>query len=678
MNQIKKETLNLEIQNSYAYTFEIPADGIYLIEIIASAKSWWQNVKSFKSFFQDDDLAVKIGAIEFPKLNGKRGLFDGEAAWNGKNLKGLSKTNALLIKLEKGLHVLNFLADQAPTLESIDIYQIDEIGLNYVPENNPAQDGNRRQWITLIPVNVSIKKLSIKATAKNYPDNADDDDIKLILDGKIEQNNENKAHKNWFWCGRTLRGQEKEFSRELNWQAGLHYAELWADRMSSINEIKLVLNLVEDNIKKGKIVLHKDIEEADYVNLRKASDAKSESIFQLENGSEVEIIEEIVKGEKIQNYSDIWHKVKYQENEGYILSSFVEINGQERTVIVEKIRTQAKAYEIDENYVIALAGCESKYKPYAVSFSGALGIFQLTSIARDQIREKFNFEISKEESFNVDKNIEAGVIYLKWLFSIYRGSQDEYKKITAAWNAGNSLIPVTGAVNLDKISDQTKKNETQKLVDKVEKNRKNKNWDYILPAILIFLIACSILNFSFHKNILTEKVSAVEIPKEGLIFSDNEFKFINPYSGIKTISINGESPRMTEWYTNVIIEYEDGRVDKKVYPGFLDNAYMFSLYSFEKELFIVRQESRYISTSILRYNEKNNLLEDVKFIQKDGLVENGLCCSYVMLKPLANGVQYDLGVRYFFGKEESTYEYKYMEGEFIETERGPVKEGPTN
>ncbi|MFH1048731.1 MAG: hypothetical protein V1732_03645, partial [Patescibacteria group bacterium] len=60
--------------------FEIPEDGIYFIEIIASAKSWWQNLKSLKSFFNDDDLAVKIDDIEFPKLNGKKGLFDGEAA----------------------------------------------------------------------------------------------------------------------------------------------------------------------------------------------------------------------------------------------------------------------------------------------------------------------------------------------------------------------------------------------------------------------------------------------------------------------------------------------------------------------------------------------------------------------------------------------------------------------
>ncbi|MBU3965006.1 hypothetical protein KJ575_05115, partial [Patescibacteria group bacterium] len=111
MNLLKKENLNLAVKNNFNYTFEIPENGIYLIEIIASAKSWWQNLKNLKSFFNDDDLAVKIDDVDFPKLNGKKGLFDGEAAWNGNNLKGLAKTGIFLINFKKGNHTLYFLAD---------------------------------------------------------------------------------------------------------------------------------------------------------------------------------------------------------------------------------------------------------------------------------------------------------------------------------------------------------------------------------------------------------------------------------------------------------------------------------------------------------------------------------------------------------------------------------------
>lgn len=246
MDQLKKEKLNFTIKSSQDYSFEVSENGIYLIEIVASAKSWWQNLKSFKSFFQDDDLAVKTDDFDFPKLNGRRGFFDGEAAWNGNNLKGLSKTNIFLINLEKGKHTLHFLADQRPSLESVAIFKINETEINYLPkENNPAQNGNRRQWLTIIPVNVALKNLSIQAIAKNYPQDRNDDDIKIIIDGSIQKNESDKSHKNWYWCGRILNGQKKEFNRELNLENGLHYIELWADKSPVLSFIKIALSSQE-------------------------------------------------------------------------------------------------------------------------------------------------------------------------------------------------------------------------------------------------------------------------------------------------------------------------------------------------------------------------------------------------------------------------------------------------
>lgn len=269
MYLIKKEKLNLKIRNNHTYAFEIPENGVYLIEIIASAKSWWQNLTSFKSFFQDDDLTVKIDEYEFSKLNGKKGLFDGEAAWNGNNLKGLSKTDIFLINLEKGNHTLLFSSDKNPILESIALFKIDKDEIDYVSEdNNPTQDGDRRQWITIIPVNLSIKNLNIKAGAKKYP--KDDDDIKLIIDGNIQKNESDKSHKNWFWCGRILNGQDKEFNQELNLTRGLHYVELWADKMPALRNIEILINREDESennyIDKDEIwwVNHKEMKGYDY------------------------------------------------------------------------------------------------------------------------------------------------------------------------------------------------------------------------------------------------------------------------------------------------------------------------------------------------------------------------------------------------------------------------------
>ncbi|NTU66729.1 MAG: hypothetical protein HGB08_02270 [Candidatus Moranbacteria bacterium] len=235
------------IGDKFRYDFDIPEKGIYLIEITASARNWWQNFKKLRSFFKDDDLAVAIDGREFPKLNGKRGLFDGEVAWNGNNLKGLKKTGVFIIKLSKGSHSIVFTVDQHPALESILINRIEGGRADYVPEgNNPPENGDRRQWISIALVDLPLKNLSIRAKADYFSQEKDGDDLKLVIDGKIQENEIRKDFRNWYWCGMELRGREKEFDQELNLESGLHYIELWADRTPELEN--MILELEEKKI----------------------------------------------------------------------------------------------------------------------------------------------------------------------------------------------------------------------------------------------------------------------------------------------------------------------------------------------------------------------------------------------------------------------------------------------
>jgi len=248
MQLVNKEKFNKRIQGLFDYRFEVEENGFYLIEIIASCKSWWQNLIKFVSFFKDDDLTIKIDDFDFPKLDGRRGLFDGEVAWNGNDLKGLKKTNIFLMYLKKGKHTVHFLVDQKPYLEIIQIYFVKHsvFNISCVPEdNNPAEDGNRRQWLTIVLINFSLKSLSISAKAEKRK--KDDDDLKLIIDNKIQKNHEASAHKCWYWCGRTLKGRKKEFNKELNLSRGLHYIELWADRTPRLERIDLDLGEETEN-----------------------------------------------------------------------------------------------------------------------------------------------------------------------------------------------------------------------------------------------------------------------------------------------------------------------------------------------------------------------------------------------------------------------------------------------
>lgn len=137
---------------------------------------------------------------------------------------------------------------------------------------------------------------------------------------------------------------------------------------------------------------------------------------------------------------------------------------EQKEIIISKIREQAKLHNIDPNLAVTLAFCESKFDPLAISPTGAIGIFQLTRITRDQLTENLNFVITKNESFEVDKNIAGGIIYLSWIWKKYKGKQDEYQKLIAAWNAGPSVIPANGPITFNKITKPEKRVEAKQLV----------------------------------------------------------------------------------------------------------------------------------------------------------------------------------------------------------------------
>src|SRR3989344_295148 len=247
MRSILEEKLDKYIKDEFVYDFNIPETGLYVIEITGRARSWLQNTLRFVSFLKDDDLAVKIDDKEFPKLNGKRGLFDSETAWNGNKLSGLQQTNMFLINLETGQHSLNFFADQLPLLETVIVYHSQNqkiITLNQFPK---IEAGNRRPWLSVVLVNLSLEKLGIQASA-NKKQNRDENDLQLKINGQRQVNDIPKSHKYWYWCGRVLKGQSKTFDKKLNLAAGLHYIELWTDNTPVLEKVELTLAKSHDNL----------------------------------------------------------------------------------------------------------------------------------------------------------------------------------------------------------------------------------------------------------------------------------------------------------------------------------------------------------------------------------------------------------------------------------------------
>lgn len=237
MSLIKEEKISKEISGKYSCDFSLDEDGLYLIEIIASAKSWWQNFKSSRSFFKDDDIFLYLDNKELTtSLNTKK---DAGSPWNGNELKGLNKTVLIAADLKAGKHVIDLKPDQTPYIKTIIISKVKESGkIIYTPEdNNPAQKSEGRPWLSYIILDLFITNLSI--TARTNKNRKDDEDIKLLINGEIQKNENKHAHKDWYWCGKILRGEDKTFSKDINSQIKQFNIDLYSDETPRLSKIEI-------------------------------------------------------------------------------------------------------------------------------------------------------------------------------------------------------------------------------------------------------------------------------------------------------------------------------------------------------------------------------------------------------------------------------------------------------
>ena len=668
MKLIQQKKFNKIIKEDLSHTFEAKEKGLCLIEIIASCKSWKQNLIKFISFFKDDDLTVKIDDKEFPKLNGKRGLFDGEVAWNGNNLKGLLKTNIFSMHLKKGEHIIHFLADQKPYLKSIKISMVENLEkIIYIPtENNPAEDSNRRQWINFTLVDLPIKQLNIKASANSYV-GEDDDDIKLIINGEIQKNTTDKSHKYWYWCGRALKGKEKEFDKKIDLKQSTHYIELWADRKPFLNKIEIKFGEIkkeksiihkpaneklEETILKskkiiGKIALYESISNYNQVNLRSEARKKDEKtnkkldniITQIKNNEQVEILEEKIDGEYIRDKSNIWHKVKWQDKTGYVLSSFIEIEGQEREIIIKKIKIKAKELNLDPNLMVALAKAESVFKPYATSWTGVPGIFQLTLSAIKQIRGK-----EVVDRFNIDENVDIGVRYFKWLYDQFDPKDSQFiEKVIVSWSAvGKKYVPKKEKLiyeNLKAPPERVK--EAKALVEKVMKYWKNsKRKKIILPSMLILLgFLCLIpITQAYYLNSNLGYYNSSDINKNSkpYLSIENGFEGVNTkhfifYDALSFYDKIEIKPQNKDFPWGVVVSgiKRNGETKEWLYEGeVLMNAYILP-----REEWLVVETSANLGKNISTafYKIVNENLEIIPIIDDDKVLNSLAVGSYVEL-----------------------------------------------
>lgn len=106
----------------------------------------------------------------------------------------------------------------------------------------------------------------------------------------------------------------------------------------------------------------------------------------------------------------------------------------------EVVSLYEEKYDVEENLIFAVIKAESNFDKDAISNRNAVGLMQLMEeTAKDVARKngiEIDFDNTKEELFDVYKNIEIGTCYLSTLLQKYQNKE----VALAAYNAGTGTV----------------------------------------------------------------------------------------------------------------------------------------------------------------------------------------------------------------------------------------------
>ena len=203
----------------------------YLLVLTARVKGEKQISSSATD---DEDLTVTIDDKLFPT--------DSPAAFSGGSLHGFSKIIYVLTFLKGRKHTVELTTDKpsnTATFESLQIYTLTFKKEFSLPVEQQAEDGDRRPWITLVLDGLPLVSFSPKVTYSRRK--RDSDDVKIIVDGKIQGNLwRTIKHFLWRYAGSLLppfstKTEAETFTVTLS--SGLHNLEFEADRMPTLHSL---------------------------------------------------------------------------------------------------------------------------------------------------------------------------------------------------------------------------------------------------------------------------------------------------------------------------------------------------------------------------------------------------------------------------------------------------------
>lgn len=222
----------INITKQSVIEFDIDSFGLYTIKITARCE-------------KNNDLKVEIDNIQFREIPPEKNIqdFNIPPSWNGINLKGLSKTIFFILTLNKGKHTLKFTPKDTAVIEGWGYSLLNNTN-TITFENLPqTEDRDKRPICSFILVNTPLKSVSADVSVSWHK--FDGDDVKLIIDNKIEQNTKSKFWKNWVWHSSLrqvftgIKRESKTFIKDF--ESNTHYIEFWTDKTPTLHKVTLDL-----------------------------------------------------------------------------------------------------------------------------------------------------------------------------------------------------------------------------------------------------------------------------------------------------------------------------------------------------------------------------------------------------------------------------------------------------
>lgn len=610
---IKTENFNKIVTDKEEWNFKVPHDGLCIILISARCKNWLQNAQRL---FSDDDLAIQVDDYLFSEIQGKKQEFSGAGNWNGNELKDASKRILFILPLKEGTHQIKFWVGGKPFLETVEIYLIDSLNKEITLNNSFFVGKNPKSlFIDVGFKNIPIINLLVRARANK------ESKLGLKIDNKIQINPNKRRNKNWYWYGKELQNDVKEFQIKDFASSDVHWLSFRGFASPIIEEIRIETISEKQRYKIGRVKLHRDITLSKVANLRStASDEQNKILAEMYDGEEVEIINERAEGKQVDYYSNIWHEIVYNGIQGFILSTFIEIEGQERERVIDLIKESCNRVGVDSNIMLAIAACESRFKPFATSGRDRIGIFQLGEDAAK--------DMGIMDRFDMYQNIEAGVKYYQWIEKQIIGRGNVFERRLIAWHSGIKYVLHTAKVNYDELPFP---NEARKFVKNVNENLKQKDWNNIIWLSVVLLLM-GIFGFLWSRpnvtiGLLSNSGILITDSHESDFFDNSEklrptgdvLVFNHDYNKIENIEVSELKDRRGIPYTKFAYESGQGKFEE-VLDGYLSNAAWINFDYARKVFWIEREIGRYLMSTF--YIPKDGAFKQIKFLYANGQSKN--------------------------------------------------------